>query len=160
MEEGMQRPGGVTVVAVVLFVWSCVEVLAACGFVIWMLSQRTSRPDVTVLFVGALVILFVAGLASINAVAGYGLWKLRNWGRVMTLILCSIIAIGMTTQLLAGLQRPAWAGVPSDADQFRIYFSLAALAACGWVIYYLTRQQVKQAFGSSLNSVAGGVKEG
>ena len=79
-------------------------------------------------------------LGVVYAVVGYGLWTLQNWGRVVCMVL---IAIGLVFAAL---------GVLTALVHFRIVVLLWQLIVCAidvWIITYLLKPHVKQAFGAA-----------
>ncbi|MGB6875108.1 MAG: hypothetical protein WBD87_03645, partial [Candidatus Acidiferrales bacterium] len=77
-------------------------------------------------------------LAAIFIVNGIGLWKLLGWGRMLTILL---VAIGVIFGLL-GLVR----AVPMMHVGL-IVWQLIVLAIDVWILMYMFRPHVRQAFG-------------
>lgn len=75
----------------------------------------------------------LAGIALLNT---FGLWKLRSWARTLTIIMCALTWILLLLNLVF---RPA-------ELRFGGLF-LLMLAVMVWAVWYLTRPEVKKAFG-------------
>jgi hypothetical protein len=84
---------------------------------------------------GALVVL----MAITQLCIGIGLWKLRNWARILT-------GCYYMFGLLLGLM-----GLPAlfiaSFDFSKLGETLLGPALCGWAVWYLSRPHVKAAFG-------------
>src|SRR3989338_4306534 len=97
----MDRPTGVTILAVLNFIGAAFSILLAI-------------------------------------LLGWGMWKLKNWARIITIVLCALGALGA----LAGVAIAAMAGQMISAG-----FNLVFLLIYAWIIWYLLRPHVKEAFG-------------
>lgn len=136
------RPTGVTVIAILCFLAASSSVL---GFALLIV-----KGDTTVLLreqpaagnlaeLGTILIFFDFVLTAVYGAAGWGLWKLRGWGRVLTI---ALVAMGAALDLFRRLLRP----------QVRLSSSVEAavtLTIYGLVAWYLLRPQVKAAFTST-----------
>lgn len=139
----MERPTGVTILAVLSFIGAGLTVILALGAMAGGALLTAMMPSLPTALVGAGAIL-VAGvcflLAALYAVTGYGLLKLKNWARILTMVL---IALGL---LSAGL------GVLSALAHFSIVLlvrQLIVVAIDVWILLYLLKPHVKQAFGAT-----------
>jgi hypothetical protein len=90
--------------------------------------------------VGAMGAAFVLIFAVIAAVAGFGIWGFREWGRILCIVLAVIsILISLPGILLMGLH-------------FNIFFGgyrLLRIAVNVLIIWYLTQPQIKGLFHSA-----------
>ena len=65
---------------------------------------------------------------------GYGLWKLKNWTRIITIVLSGLgAAFGLLGSLMA-------------FEIISLVIQLVILAIYGWVLWYLFQSHVKEAF--------------
>jgi hypothetical protein len=140
----MERPTGVTVLAVLSFVGAALSVLGACALFLLgaagMAAAAGGRGIGGGMFaaLGAFAGVAFLILAAIYVANGVGLWKLRGWGRLLTIVL---LVIGVIFGIL-GLVRslaPVHIGL--------IIWQLIWLAIYVWVLTYMFKPHVKQAFG-------------
>jgi uncharacterized membrane protein (DUF2068 family) len=75
---------------------------------------------------------------AVSVVAGVGLWKLRDWARVITIIVTCLFVLGRLPSFATSLGHT---GIPS------LVFTLLVVVFNSWVVWYLTRLRVKKAFG-------------
>src|SRR3990167_7256787 len=141
----MDRPTGVTILAVLNFIGAAFYILLALGFMLGMgllggmMGQAGGEGSAGAmgmlmgLGVVAGVILLIFALIAI--LLGWGMWKLKNWARIITIVLCALGA-------LAGVAIAAMAGQMISAG-----FNLVFLLIYAWIIWYLLRPHVKEAFG-------------
>jgi len=140
----MERPTGVTILSVLAFIGAGFCVLGALGLLLLggvMASRMTSMPIGMIGGIGAAVAsVFFLVLAVVYVVLGVGMWKLQNWARVITIVL---IGIGLLFQAL---------GLLGALFHFHpiLFFWRAIFAAIDvWIIVYLLKPHVKQAFGAT-----------
>jgi hypothetical protein len=142
----MQRPVGVTILALFeFFIATLLTFLAiASGLglgVLGAILARTSRlggPAAgivvgTGMMVGVIILVF----AVLFAVLGFGLWNLRNWSRVATMVLCVLGALGASIGLMLALLH------------FRIFgvmVSSVRLSIDLLVLWYLSQPHVRESF--------------
>lgn len=139
----MERPSGVTILSVLSFLAAALMILAACGmFVVGAAGiaaasgGRAMGGPLAALGAFAGVALLI--VAVIYAVNGIGLWKLLGWGRILTIVLVAIgAAFGVMGLLRAFL--PLHPGL--------IVWQLIWLAIDVWILTYMFKPHVKQAFG-------------
>jgi uncharacterized membrane protein (DUF2068 family) len=101
----MARPVGVTIIAIGSFlgaaivVLSGVRFLAGSGFMASVFREQASNADAAsgLSEVAAAAILLTIVFGALYALSGWGLWKLKNWGRILTI---SLVAIASGFELL------------------------------------------------------------
>ncbi len=86
--------------------------------------------------IAAGLIISVIVFSALYALAGWGLWKLKNWGRILTLLL---LTIGSAFELLRWLLTPHF-------KMSGFLATLVTLALYGATIWYLLKPDVKAAF--------------
>jgi hypothetical protein len=141
----MERPTGVTILAVLYFIGTAF--LAICGllFIVGgsMLSSlaKAGGPG-SALFAagGAVVGAFFLVLALLELAIGIGFIKLQNWARVVAIVFTGIAvlfgALGMFSML-------------AHVMVFALTIRLITLAIQIWILVYLFKPHVKQAFGAT-----------
>ncbi|MHB8499995.1 MAG: hypothetical protein ACYDCG_13225 [Candidatus Acidiferrales bacterium] len=141
----MERPTGVTILAVLYFIGAAF--LALCGVLFMvggsMLSglAHTGGPASALFAMGGVFIgaIFLA-LGLLDLAIGIGFIKLQNWARVVAII---FMGIGVLFGVL---------GMLSMLAHFMIIFlvfRLIFLAIEIWILVYLFKPHVKQAFGAT-----------
>jgi hypothetical protein len=142
----MGRPVGVTILAVLYFLGAVGCLLAGIlmivggGFMATLISQQTQASGVGAGFLAGLgavlgVVIFI--FAALYVLLGWGLWKLKNWARIVTIVLA---ALGIAGALL-GL-----AGAFLHFGMFLLVLTLVRLAICGLILWYLLQPNVSAAF--------------
>jgi len=130
----MERPTGVTILAVLCFVFAGLALLAALAlmFMGGMLGQMVESSGMGTMLAGAGAIVGVVVLigAALYFLVGFGLWKLKNWGRILAIV---FVALGLFSSL-----SPFQAGVFG----WQLFICLLDI----WIIIYLLKPHVKQAF--------------
>jgi hypothetical protein len=139
----MQRPAGVTVIAVLDFIGAGLCVLGALGgflggSLIAALISRTNPSMASSIAAGIGIVLGVIFLffATIAAVTGFGMIKLQNWGRIIQLVLTILSILGsLRNVMVMGMHGPG--------------FLFPGIFFCYdiWVVWYLFQPDVKAAFG-------------
>lgn len=141
----MERPTGVTILAVLSFIGAglcllLVPIIFLGGAALMGMAGAAGRPGAGFLAaLGAGLAFVFLALAILYAATGYGLWSLKNWGRILAIVL---VVLG----LLSGA-----AGVMSSLMHFRMLLlirELIVVAIDVWIITYLLKPHVKQAFGA------------
>ena len=141
----MQRPTGVTILAVLYFLG------AACFLLVGLLSfvggsllaglAHSGGPGSAIFAMGGVIIGVVCVLfAVLDFAIGMGFIKLQNWARVTAIVLT---AIGIIFGLLGLLN------VVMHMVIFSIIWQLIILAIYIWILLYLLKPHVKQAFGAA-----------
>ena len=141
----MQRPTGVTIIAILSFLGAAACIMLGLfsfvgGAVIAkMLANMPGMSALGGSIVAALGVVFLL-IGALYAITGYGLWALKNWGRVIMIVL---MALGLVFGLL-GL-----VAVFSNFTAGAIVMQVIRLAICAWILWYLFQPNVKQAFGQT-----------
>lgn len=139
----MGRPTGVTIIAVLDFIGAAVCVLVGLammlggGFVASMLSQQQGGAAGVLAAIGAAAGVFLLVCAAVAVLLGWGLLKLKEWARIVTIVLAGLGALGA----LIGL-----AGVMGHFAAIAVVFVLVRLAINGLIIWYLLQPHVKATF--------------
>jgi hypothetical protein len=139
----MQRPTGVTVLAVLAFVGGGLLVLAALVMFVGgaMVSTMTSYPLGTLGTIGgAIVGVVLLGFAVLYVVLGLGLWKLQNWARILSLVL---VGLGLLFNVLGLL------GSLLHFHLFLLLWRVIVVAIQVWIVMYLLKPEIKQAFAAT-----------
>jgi len=140
----MERPTGVTILAVLALIGAGLSVLAALLVLLGgaMVANMASRPGFGMMAgVGGVIIgVFLLGVAALYAVVGAGFLKLQNWARILVVVLCGLgalfNALGVLTSLLHfHVVLVVWHGILVAIDV--------------WIVVYLLNPRVKQAFGAT-----------
>jgi uncharacterized membrane protein (DUF2068 family) len=139
----MQRPGGVTLIAVLDFIFAGLCVILALLFFAGgsFLSSFFSAAGAEGggLLGGAVAVIGVVFLliAGLLLATGIGLLKLAAWARILAIVLAAIHLLLTIKGLVSGMQM-----MTSTSWAVTILF----LAYDAWVIWYLLQAKVKQAF--------------
>ncbi|HXQ98726.1 MAG TPA: hypothetical protein VN774_09815 [Candidatus Limnocylindrales bacterium] len=141
----MQRPTGVTILAVLEFLGAaCLLMLGLLAFAsgAFIAQLLAKAPGMGALAGGAVAVVGVVCLlfAALYGVTGYGLLALQNWGRIITMILVALGAIFGLLGLLGAVSHMTTTSVGL------IIWQLIWLAIYVWILMYLNRPDVKQAF--------------
>jgi len=142
----MQRPTGVTILAVLAFCGAGLLVLAALAVLFGgaLLSSLSSSGMGMMAGVGAAVVAaFLLIFAGLDVAIGVGLLKLRNWARVLTIVLCALFFLGSIFSIFSPF---------AHMHMFLMIFLVRRLvmaAIYAWILWYLFQPNVKQAFGAT-----------
>jgi hypothetical protein len=140
----MERPEGVTILAVVAFVFGGISVLLGVGALLGgvILSRIVSGGVLGVLagMGGAILGAVFFGFAVLYIADAIGLLKAANWARVLTIILVALSLFHTAFRLLRSLVH---------VHPIAVFFSLVIAAIDIWVLVYLFKPHVKQAFGAT-----------
>jgi len=141
----MQRPTGVTILAVLYFLGAACLGLAGLGLIVGgsalAAAARSGGPGAALFAAGGAIVggIFLV-IALIDLALGVGFIKLQNWARVTAIVLTGIgVLFG-----LMGLM-----SVMIHMMVFQLVFQLIVLAIEVWVVVYLFKPDVKQAFGAT-----------
>ena len=138
----MERPKGVTVIAILNF-------LGAAGAILLVFSAGVTKKTLSDLmpelgefpldpallqavFTGALLF-----SALISVVLGLGLWKLQNWARIVVFVFACLSVLGNLFGVI---------GAAAQAKDRELLTGIVTLAYNGWIVWYLWQPHVKQAF--------------
>jgi uncharacterized membrane protein (DUF2068 family) len=133
----MNRPIGVTILAVLQLIFSGLTLLIGLGvfafkdLIVEKLAQNPSLPQEPGLIASFGGVLIVYGL--IGLLLGYGLFTLKGWAWITTLV---FQALGVLSNLFSLVSRQ---GSPGGA--------VLSIVISAVIIYYLLRPEVKRAFG-------------
>lgn|SRR5882724_7089623 len=139
----MQRPTGVTIIAILSFLGAAVCILMGLlsfvggAFVAGILKNMPGVGNMAGGLVAAFGVIFLL-IGALYAITGYGLWALKNWGRIITIVL-------MTLGLIFGLL--GLVAVFSNFTAGMVVGQVVRLVICAWILWYLLQPNVKQAFG-------------
>jgi len=139
----MERPTGVTILAILSFLAGGLVLLFALGALLGgaMIASVFASLPASLVGVGAIIVAVVCFLfAALYAANGVGLLKLQNWARVLTIVL---IILGLLSAVL---------GVFGALAHFRVFLLVRQLIVAGidvWILKYMNKPHVKQAFGSA-----------
>ena len=139
----MGRPTGVTVIAVLDFIGAgfCVllglGMMLGGGFIASMMSQQQRAGAGILAAVGAAAGVVILICAVLAIVLGWGLLKLKEWARIVTIVFAAIGAVFGLLGLFTLLAHIAVIG---------IFWALCRLAINVWIIWYLLQPHVKAAF--------------
>lgn len=141
----MGRPVGVTILAILIFIVAAFSLLGGIGvilgggFIASMLSQGqgTAGGAGILAGLGAAAGVFIIIVGGVSALVGFGLWKLKGWARIVTIILCGISAAFQLLGILLTL---------THFNLFALIWGVFWVAVDAFVIWYLLKPEVKAAF--------------
>jgi len=144
----MERPTGVTILAVLNFVGALLCVLGALLFFLG-LGLAGAGAKTTGAGTGGMALLMGLGavggviiliFGAIAVLVGVGLWKLRNWARILTIVLTALSLLFAVLGLLTSLLH---------FQLFALVFRLVFVAIYALILWYMFQPHVKQAFGAT-----------
>jgi hypothetical protein len=141
----MGRPVGVTILAILNFIGAAfcllggIGMILGGGFIASMLSQGQSSAGAAGILagLGAAAGVFIIIVGGVSALVGFGLWKLKEWARVVSIVLYGISAALQLLGLLGSL---------AHFNAFAVIWSVFWIAVDAFVIFYLLKPEVKAAF--------------
>jgi len=142
----MERPSGVTVlalfeffIAIFLVLFALASALGANALGVFLARTREMGTPGAAIFAGAGMMLALILLipALLFCVLGFGLWNLRNWARIATIVLAVLGAIGASMGLLLAVTHFRMFGVM--ASSMRLGIDLL-------VLWYLSQPYVARSF--------------
>lgn len=145
----MERPTGVTVISVLNFIGAALYLLAALGIFVGgaffaqvAKSSAQGGAGVTAMIAGlgaVLGVIFIVG-GGLCLFVGIGLWKLANWARILEIVL---LVLGLLFGLFGLL------GSLTNFHAGPLVWQVVIMAIQIWIIVYLFKPNVKQAFGAT-----------
>lgn len=148
-----QRPAGITVLAVVHFILAALMLLtgalwiglvrllaSAGGELATPLPIDVSREMALLLRMGRVAGLLFIFYGVLKAVSGFGLLKLRNWARWLTIALAGAAVL---------LSLPGFVSALLSRQPGSLALNLLFAAGYGVIIWYLFRRDIKRAFGAA-----------
>lgn len=138
----MQRPTGVTVIAVLYFISGGIIALVAILLMVGAgaFSTMATQPGMRTLMIGlgtvGAVVLIILGALAIFV--GYGLWTQQNWARIVAIVLAALGLLGSLPGLFA--LSTLHVGVVA------LCFALVRIGINVLIIWYLLQPDVRQAF--------------
>ncbi len=146
----MERPTGVTVISVLNFIGAACYLLAALAMFLGgaMIAQMAgsassgggSGMQALIAGLGAFLGVFLLVGAGLCLLVGIGLWKLANWARILQIVL---LALGLVLGVFGLL------GAVTNFHAGPVVWQLIVLAIQAWILIYLFKPHVKQAFGAT-----------
>ena len=139
----MGRPVGVTILAVLNFIGAAfcllggIAMILGGGVIATLLSQQGAGASGILAGLGAAAGVFIIIVGGIGALVGFGLWKLKGWARIVSIVLFAISAVMQLLGLLGSL---------AHFNVFAVVWSLFWVAVDAFVIWYLLKPEVKAAF--------------
>ena len=140
----MERPTGVTILAVLGFILAGLMLLAACiMFAVGAAGIAGMTRGGTVgggmlATLGAFAGVFCLVFAVLYILSAVGLLKLRGWGRLLTIVLVAISLLFGIRGVVMGVAHGFGSPVVSQ---------IIVIAIDAWILVYLFKPNVKQAFG-------------
>lgn len=141
----MDRPTGVAVLAVFDFIGAACLLLVGIALIVGVgfvgLATREPGPAALIAGIGAFSGITVLIIAAVAALLGWGLWTLKNWARVVSIVLSALGAVGsvMGVVFMTGMHY----------GPFGWGWSLIRLGLNVLIVWYLLQPHVKQAFRAS-----------
>lgn len=106
----MKRPVGVAFLSVLHFTVSGFYTLTTVGSFVGGLHSRSGVMSEGVgFFVGAMALSLL--VISVFLAAGYGLWRLKNWGRIIVIAIAGLSLLVLAAGLIGSME-----GTPPDDD--------------------------------------------
>jgi hypothetical protein len=146
-EVRMGRPVGVTVLAIFDFIGAGICVLGGLGmmlgggFIATMINQQGGQGSAGAAGIfaglGAAAGVFIIIIGGVCALVGFGLWKLKGWARIVSIVLAGISGALQLLGLLGSL---------AHFNLFAVVWSLFWIAIDALIIWYLLKPEVKAAF--------------
>jgi len=142
----MVRPVGVTILAILNFIGTAfcllggIGMILGGGFIATMLSQQgqgSAGAAGVLAGLGAAAGVFIIITGGVSALVGFGLWKLKGWARIVSIVLYGISGAFQLLGLLGSL---------AHFNLFAVVWSLFWIAIDALIIWYLLKPEVKAAF--------------
>jgi len=131
------RPTGIVMIAVYHFLSAAFLVILASALAVGGGILGATFAMGLGLFVGVLGAAFTMVFAVLAAIAGYGVWTLREWGRILCIVLAAIsILLSLPGLLFMGLHFGFfWGG-----------YRLIKTVLNALIIWYLVQPQIRSLF--------------
>lgn len=151
----MNRPGGVTVIAVLEFLVGALCILGGLavmlggGFLATILSQSGAQGGAAGAgILGALgaamgVVFLIFG--ALYILVGWGMLKLKQWARIVTMVFAGLGILGSLFAL---------AGAFVHFHVFVLFWVVVRVAIAGWILWYLLQPNVSAAFNAGQTRTA------
>ena len=143
----MDRPIGVTILAILEFIGAGFLILVGLLLLVGMsmLGAMGGGGEGASMMgilgaLGAAAGVVVIILALIPLAIGIGLWKLRNWARILVIIFAGLGALGNAARVIWGL---------GSGDMLNTVAGIIGLGIQALILWYMFQLHVKQAFGVS-----------
>jgi hypothetical protein len=142
----MVRPVGVTILAILNFIGTAfcllggIGMILGGGFIATMLSQQgqgSAGAAGALAGLGAVAGVFIIIVGGVSALLGFGLWKLKEWARIVSIVLYGISGAFQLLGLLGSL---------AHFNVFAFVWSVFWVAVDAFIIWYLLKPEVKAAF--------------
>lgn len=139
----MGRPVGVTILAILAFIGAAfcllggILMMVGGGFMASLMNQQGGQGAGVLAGLGAVAGVFIIIIGGLYGLVGFGLWKLKNWARIVTIVL---LGIGIAMQLLGLL------GTLAHFNLFAFVWTVFWIAVDAFIIWYLLKPEVKAAF--------------
>lgn len=146
----MERPTGITILAVLNFLGAGLYVLGGIFMFVGMGiagaaagaggGEGSAGAAGMLMGMGAVggVILIIC--AAIPGLIGWGLWKLKNWARIVTIVFTALGVLGISLGIFTSLMA---------MEIFSLVFQALLAALYVWILMYLFKPHVKLAFGAA-----------
>ena len=151
----MNRPVGVTILAILMIIGAAFLILGGIGMMLGggmmatIMSQQQAQGSAAgagvLAGLGAAAGVVMLVFAVLYLLVGIGLWKLKNWARLVTVILT---VIGVVFQLFSLVT------LLLHFNIFALVVPVVVLAIEALIIWYLLRADVKAAFMGGQAAVA------
>jgi hypothetical protein len=141
----MQRPTGITILAVLYFIGAVFLLLGAFAFFAggsFLAQVLASMPGMSTLAGGLVTVVGVVLLAfaALYGATGYGLISLKSWGRILAIIFTVLGLVGTLVGFIS---------IVSNFGMGVAIWQVVKLGICVWILWYLFQPNVKQAFGQT-----------
>ena len=141
----MGRPVGVTILAILNFIVAAccllggIAMILGGGVIATMMSQQGGGAGLGGILagLGAFAGVFIIIIGGVGALVGFGLWKLKEWARIVSIVL---IGINVVFQLVGLL------GTLAHFNLFAVIWTVFWTAVDVFIIWYLLKPEVKAAF--------------
>lgn len=142
----MGRPVGVTILAILNFIGAAfcllggIGMILGGGFIATMLSQQgqgSAGAAGVLAGLGAAAGIFIIIMGGVSALVGFGMWKLKGWARIVSIVLYALSGVFQLLGILGSL---------AHFNAFALIWGAFWVAVDAFVIWYLLKPEVKAAF--------------